>query len=137
MSTPCCFCPDRPLRVTCGVAQRTRSTSDTMSSNSSQDLGIGSLVVDGDGIAGSLREYNTLGADDRPGKMHPHRMSDEQLPSPWMQVQIPWLISVDCGAGWLEIGAMSNRYAVLMDNPQAVEDFVRPFTAAFVVPGEP
>lgn len=37
----------------------------------------------------------------------------------------------------LKSEAMSNRYAVLMDNPQAVEDFVRPFTAAFVVPGEP
>ena len=31
---------------------------------------------------------------------------------------------------------MPNRYAALMDSPHTVEEFIRPFTAAFVVPGE-
>src|SRR5262245_17344680 len=60
MSTPCCRCPLRPLRVTLGVAQRSLRMSATMSSNSSQDLGLGSSDVVGEGIrTPTLEQYHT------------------------------------------------------------------------------
>jgi hypothetical protein len=66
ISTPSCFCPDRPCRTIYGSSQIRFSTSAHISSNSSQDFGLGSCVVVGEGIwlprlLDSLRENSTGG----------------------------------------------------------------------------